>query len=169
MKKAFVLFFCALLAACASTPRGTGSCPAAGVLQGAGNIPIFAGEAAKEHLRVRGTVGAFRGACRERAPGTVEFMLKIDFLVNKTPLAGQLKGLKLPYFIAVLDKDENVLQKERFWTKVDFDNKTSAKTTGEHTVRFPLSSGGTPGDYKVVFGYELTKEQLDFNRGNIRP
>lgn len=168
MKKHLAFLFCLVLAACAGAPKEAGNCPAAGVLQGSGNIPIFTDEATRGDIRVRGTVGAFRGACREKTQGNVEFLLEVDFMVNKTPLAGELKGLRLPYFIAVVDGAENVLQKERFWTKVDFDNKDSAKTTGEHVIRFPLSSGGTPRDYKIVFGFELTKEQLDFNRGDIR-
>jgi hypothetical protein len=165
-KTAFALFL--LLAACSGTPKEAGDCPVAGVLQGAGNIPIFTGSAAKDNIRVRGTFGTFRGACRQKTSDSVEFLLEIDILANKTALAGGLQGLKLPYFIAVVDDGENVLQKERFWTKVDFDNKSAAKTTEEHTIRFPLSSGGTPRDYKIVFGFELTKEQLDFNRGDIR-
>ncbi len=171
MKKFLIAFAMLALVSCAGTSKTGGpACPQAGLLPGASAIPIFVGDASKDNLKVMGNIGKFKGACRFKKDGTPEFQLEFDFLAKKYPLAKDMKGLRFPYFIAVLSPDETVLQKERFWIKIDFDNAESTVSPVKHMVKIPAQGVTSVGGYKVVFGFELTKDQLAFNRGqNITP
>ena len=170
MKKTIIAASILLLTSCATPEKLGPTCPQAGLLPGAATIPIFVDEVNKEDLRVLGEVGSFKGACRYKTGKPAEFHLELDFMAKKLPKAGDLKGLKFPYFIAVLSPNETILQKDRFWTKIDFDNNDAVIVKEEHDIKIPVDSAAAGGDYKIVFGFELTIEQLAFNRGqNLKP
>lgn len=166
MKKLLLTAALLLLAGCATAEPERVACPQAGILSGAGQLPIFTGQqAVQEDIKVKGEIVNFSGGCRYKQAGVSEFQLTLNFLVQKTPKAGGLKKIKLPYFVAVLSPDETVLQKSRFWTNIDFDNNESAVTEEEHDLRVPFSGTADARNYKIVFGFELTQDQLDFNKG----
>lgn len=161
----FALF---LPAGCATEGENAPLCPQAGILVDAGRIPVFSGGKPDGNIRVFGEITNFRGACRYKNNAEADFHLEIDFGVSKTSHAEDLKGLKLPYFIAVLGPDESILKKERFRAKIDFDNKESVLVSEEHDLLLNFSDAADARGYKIVFGFELTPDQLDYNRGKIR-
>lgn len=175
-----------LLGACTGTPKDPGvACPDTGILQDAGDITVFKDDTSQgiENVVASARLANYGGGCAWR-DGEVDFALMIDFEAVQGSQGKKLKRTDFPYFIAVLSPDEQVLQRQGFSTTVPFDNKrqgaaavddsrTHAVYLGgagtmreEHNLRLPLQDRATAGQYKVVIGFELTPEQLAFNRDN---
>lgn len=70
-----------------------------------------------------------------------------------------------PYFIAVTDMNGAVLAKEVFAVSMSFEQGEEAVQTIE-TIRqnLPLEADGSLPNYKMQVGFELTDEQLNYNR-----
>lgn len=173
-----------LLAGCAGKPTDAGvACPNTGILQDAGEITVFKQGEAKgiENVITSARLANYGGGCAWR-DGQVDFALMIDFQAVQGAEGKSLKRFDFPYFIAVLAPDEQVLQRQSFSTTVPFDNKrqgaaavdasrTQAVYLGgaglmreEHTLRLPVPDRASAPQYKVIIGFELTPDQLAFNR-----
>lgn len=145
------------------------SCPEAGVMPDAARIPVFYGASGQPQagdVAVTGILGRLQGACSFGKPGEAQLEITISFAAERGPKGVALRKQPLPYFIAVLSPDETVLQRKAFSTKVDFDNAGRAFTSEEHEISVPVPSKQAAGAYKVVVGFQLTPEQLAFNREN---
>lgn len=145
------------------------SCPETGMMPGADRIPVFYGangKPAEGDVAVTGVLGKLSGGCSFDKPGEAEMEIAISFLAERGPKGVALREQPLPYFIAVLSPDETVLQRAAFSTTVDFDNAGRAFAKEEHDIRVPVPTREAAGAYKVVVGFQLTPEQLAFNREN---
>lgn len=162
------------LAACAgsgltSAPDTKRDCPTAGLVTGADRLPVFTTDNQKgagADIKVLARMDNFRGACKY-VNNKPEFLLELDFSALRTDKAGNLKSLKLPYFVAVLDKDENVLQKRGFWTKIAFDNNVGVSLQ-RHVIPVEIPTGGSANDIQIAFGFELTGGQYAYNKGLVK-
>lgn len=144
-------------------------CPDTGLILAASSMTSFNAEAAAEENKiVEATLDNYRGACRWRQE-TLEFMLEVDVAARRGPAGAELKRGEFPYFIAILDPEENVLQRQGFSTTVSFDNNGSGLTTEKHILRLPMEDTKTVRLHKVVIGFELAPEQLAYNRRHEKP
>jgi len=177
-----------LVTGCAGSAKDTGVvCPDTGILHDADTITVFnEGETqGLENVAASARLVNYGGGCAWR-DGQVDFAMVIDFQAVQGAAGKKLKRFNFPYFIAVLGPDEHVLQRQSFSTTVPFDNKqqpaasvdptrTHAVYLGkagerreEHRLRLPVPDRTAARDYKVVIGFELTPEQLAFNRDSGR-
>lgn len=143
------------------------ACPETGIVREAELVPVFYGSdgrPAAADVAATGAIAGVSGACSFDKPGVAALELKIGFGAKKGPRGMSLKKQKFPYFIAILDPQENVLQRQVFSTKVDFDNAETASAVEEHEIRVPVPSREQAHAYKVVVGFQLTPEQLSYNR-----
>ena len=173
MKKYISIAALLFLASCAGDKVETSSfqCPQAGIIAKAGSLPVFEGTPKApqvDDIKVLGTVDNFRGACRPAENGIVHFKLEVDFKVMKTELAGDLKSIRLPYFVAVLAPDESILQKQSLWTKIDFDKKAQSTSLEQIDLDIPVSDTSQTGRYKIAIGFELTPQQAAYNVGDYK-
>lgn len=173
MKKYLSIAAVLLLASCAGdkTTEQAFQCPQAGIISQAGSLPIFEGNPKApqvDDIKVLGSIDNFRGACRPAENGVVHFKLEVDFKVMKTDLAGELKSIRLPYFVAVLGPDESILQKQSLWTKIDFDKKAQGVSLAEIDLDIPVGDASQTGRYKVAIGFELTPQQAAYNVGDYK-
>lgn len=161
---------CALfLAGCAGSKAEDMPCPDTGLILAASKLTSFNTETASEaDMVVDATLGNYRGACRFRQE-TLEFMLEVDIAARRGAAGDKLKKAAFPYFVAILDPAENVLQRQGFSTTVSFDNTGNGVTTEKHILRLPLPDKKTVRQHKVVIGFELTPEQLAYNRRHEKP
>ena len=72
----------------------------------------------------------------------------------------------LPYFVSVTDAEKNVLNKVTFEVAVDFPKTRSRQLVTDAPVKLeiPLAKGQTGGEFGVFIGYQLTREELQYNR-----
>jgi hypothetical protein len=76
-----------------------------------------------------------------------------------------VKPDQFSYFVAVATADRRILSKQVLNVPVAFGSgETSQSVTDSVTVRIPAARKGEGGDYAILLGFQLTPEQLEFNR-----
>lgn len=155
------------LAACAGTARPDTRCPTAGFMPGADTLRVFADMAAPKaaEQKVRADMVNYKYGCRPvPAKGSMEVALTLDFQAERLPPAGAMKGLTLPYFIAVLDPQEKVVERRAFTVRLKFDEAGRVVQSEDHRILVAMPAPQAAPGYKIAFGFELTPAQLAFNR-----
>jgi hypothetical protein len=104
-----------------------------------------------------------KGECTQSKDGT-EIDFSADILVQKTPQGQDMNTQELSYFVAVVDKDETILQRSRFYVAIDFGKNESALQTVEHRVKIPTRTPDDATTDRIVVGFTLTPEQMSFNK-----
>lgn len=90
-------------------------------------------------------------------------------LVERGP-ANTTREATFPYFIAVTDTKKNILFRQRLTQKVAFPgNRTRQVINVEpSTLEIPLAKNQQGHDFIIYFGFDLTHDQLDFNRKQLQ-
>lgn len=169
MKKIVGIVVILLLSGCAFWDKadiGLSACPGVGLVQGGASVPVLVegkSEYISENIMIYGFMNNFKYGCSFKETGGVDFVFNIDFTGQKRSTA-EIKKKEFPYFIAVLAPDETVLQRQRFSVTLEFDAEGGAALTEEHNIHIPLADQDTVYQYKIAAGFELTDEQLKFNK-----
>lgn len=159
-----VFGLCLTLGGCA-THSAQEACPASGLVAPADKLAIFQNMESpkKGEEKVLAFIPTWHGGCKVLPNGDVQAKLVIDFTARRTKLAGDLKSVTLPYFIAAVDREDVIMNRARFRVKMEFDDTGFAKASEEHdiTIRAEDATGS-----KLAMGFELTPEQVRFLRGD---
>jgi len=80
-------------------------------------------------------------------------------------------GLALPtadatYFVAITDRNQNIVAKQIFTSKFIFPDKGMAGIDDELVQRIPLAPTTPGSDHTLILGFQLTPEEIDFNAKN---
>jgi len=72
---------------------------------------------------------------------------------------------QLDYFVAVVDADNNVISKTVYHGQPDMEGRTTNVYT-QNVANFPvpLAMDKRPSDYEVLTGFQLTPDELAYNR-----
>ena len=71
----------------------------------------------------------------------------------------------LDFFVAVVDIDGNLLAKKVYQNQPDLGNKPNAQWTQRiNNFSVPMAQDKRPYDYEILTGFQLTPEELAFNR-----
>ncbi len=70
------------------------------------------------------------------------------------------------YFIAVTDQKKTVLNKNAFDAKVEFPGNRSRVTLTDAAVNLniPLKAGQSGSDFQIIVGFQMSREEMEFNR-----
>lgn len=100
--------------------------------------------------------------------GMVEVDVTPILAVERGP-ADTDKQATYPYFIAVTDTEQNILFRERLTQKAAFTGNRTRQVFGaqKSTLEIPLSKDKRGKDYIVYVGFDLDREQVEFNRKQI--
>jgi len=72
---------------------------------------------------------------------------------------------QVTYFVAVIDRRQNILNKRDFTIDLDFPAAQSRLEITEELEEFiSMGKGGNGADYGIVIGFELTPDELQYNR-----
>jgi hypothetical protein len=157
----------ALVSGCgsSSTTAGGMSCPPLVAAPGTATIAIFPAGGAKTPI-VGGRIDGAQARCLRDKTG-VAVNTEINFYAERINL--QIKDATLPYFIALVDPQERVLAQEGFQLHVVFNpGENYRKLPPEKlTVHLPVRDRAVAADYSVIIGFQLTPEQLAFNRAAL--
>jgi len=75
---------------------------------------------------------------------------------------------QITYFVAVIDRKQAILNKRDFAIDLDFPRNQSRLDITEQLEEFIWLSGDANGaDYGIVIGFELTPEELQYNREHV--
>lgn len=147
-----------------------GPCPVAGVLYDAQRL-VEVGEVERhENVGFTGEIEGVSGFCRYVGKNPITMEIEIDFALGKGPMAeGNEKEYQ--YFVSVTRRDRLVLGKDISSFKVKFP-KNADIVRHRETVKgivIPRATETVSGtNFEVIVGFELTPEQLAYNRSGKR-
>lgn len=110
------------------------------------------------------------GACdydveKKTGEGTLAVEMAVSMEMARGPANRDGKA-PVNYFVAVVGKDRAVLNKQDFTGTVEFTgNRTQLRWTDEPVyLSIPLKKGQAGRDFRIYVGYDLSEEELEFNR-----
>jgi len=152
-------------AACMTDPPPP--CPPASILSDASELTLFAPNRGQDLTDVtfRASIERVGTVCEyTRARDVVTSTTGVRLVVTRGP-AAQSDQSAVVFFVAVVDKEQTILARERFESTFSFQaNQRQAGVVEEIEQVIPIREGLRGLDYEILVGFELTPEQLEFNR-----
>jgi len=139
-------------------------CPRAVVGENAGRLTRFSG-AGKDPANIvfEAEIADLAGSC-VYDDDSIEVDLQIQLVAGRGP-AGTDDTAKFNYFVAVARTDKTILSRDAFDTVIELPgNQTRNQTVEELEQTIPLAKGESGADLVIVVGFEMTPEELEFNR-----
>ena len=94
----------------------------------------------------------------------VDVAMQVAIAATRGP-ADRARVADFDYFVAVADAQRNILAKEVFRVRVQFPQSQSRVGQVEEIApRIPLKDRAQGGTYQIVVGFQLTPEELEWNR-----
>lgn len=106
----------------------------------------------------------FTGSCGYGDEGNVDVEMAV-LIEGERPRGAAPETVSYPYFVAVVGPDRQILAREAFEAKIDYANQDRYGKAVESLQQVIPLNGRQGKDYKVLIGFQLTREQLDANRG----
>lgn len=151
--------------------QNAGPCPSSGSVYGAERIVEFSdgNSSSYNNITYTGEIVGVELFCRYADGDPVLAEIEIDFAFGKGPDAIE-DVHDYTYFVAVTRRNRSILKKERFVTRADFKgNKVTGARETVDSIRIPRVDETISGaNFEILVGFELTDEQLNFNREGRR-
>lgn len=114
------------------------------------------------NARITGLAGQCVFADRRRS---VEVTLTLTMEATRGPAARE-RTVSIPYFVAVTDRQDQILDKTIYTVAAEFPaNRSRLRLTGEQvTLTLPITQERPPASYTVIVGFQLTEAELALNR-----
>jgi hypothetical protein len=94
----------------------------------------------------------------------VDVALQVAIAATRGP-ADRSRVAEFDYFVAVADPQRNILAKEVFRVQFKFaPNEQRVGTVDEIEPRIPLKSRADGVEYQIIVGFQLTPEEIEWNR-----
>jgi hypothetical protein len=144
-------------------------CPNTAILEGPGELVRFtAGSAsAPNDVSFRTKMKMVSGTCDvDEKNISMELYIAMETLRGPANTKGEAQ---FAYFVAILDKDKKILTRTKFPMIAKFKrDETKLEFTEPVTVTIPRKKNTLPEDYMVYMGFEMTPEELAYNRNRQR-
>ena len=143
------------------------ACPKVGIVRDANKVTLFRpgnGQNATD-VMARGLIADYTGTCTYDDSG-VAIDVSLVLVAERGPA---MTGAQAPftYFVAVSTPDGTIVSKQAFPTTVDFPaNGPRAGSREDLQPRIPLPKGQDARAYQILVGFQLSPDQLDYNRRN---
>lgn len=148
-----------------------GPCPMMGVLYDSSRLVEFAGpEERFANVAYTGEMRGVRGLCRYTGADPIEMSLEIEMAFGKGPAAPRSSRV-YRYWVAVTRANLAVVEKQYFDVNVNFPRGEDRMAGSEIIQRIviPRANDTISGaNFEILVGFELTPEQLAFNRSGKR-
>ncbi len=142
-------------------------CPRVSILRDAAQVTQFREGLGRDlrDVRYQGRFGEITNSC-DIDEGQVVARTSIELVATRGPAASESTG-RYAFFVALLDPAERILAKEVFDSPFEFDaNQRRFGVVEQIEQRFNLRSGERAVQYGFLIGFQLTPDQLDYNRNN---
>lgn len=170
----FLRFICLslviMLGACTTSQKVADyACPESGFAKHAEVLRLFAadqGDKTHENLMLEARLADFEGGCRyNERKAELETSLTLGLRATTGAAGDSLKGQSqtFTYFVAVLGAQEEILQRQAFDLAVQIDAAGAGHAADTLTLKIPVADKDQIGLYKIVMGFVLTPDQLDYN------
>jgi hypothetical protein len=146
------------------TPTEPPPCPAVAKVEDAAKLTRFTGEGRDlTDVLFEAELTDISAACSSSSD-TIEVASRIRFVISRGP-ADTTRRADFRYFVAVSTRDKRIVGREVFETGVEFPgNHTRASVIEELEQEIPIREGEEGVQYIIFFGFELSEDELAFNR-----
>ncbi len=160
------------LGACSQPDAFAPACPQLGLLRDGADLTRFAGAGRDiTDLVLDAHLTAVPATCHwaNKAHTKVEAKLQVAMSFGRGP-AMTGRTVDVPYFLAASEGD-NILDKQIFTARAEFPTNTDRVdvTTPEVSMLFPVTLEKSAAVYKITVSFQLTPEELAYNRGHATP
>ena len=144
------------------------ACPKVNIVRDLQEVTVFRpGGKDLTDLESRAALVDFTGSCDYTSSG-VTVNVNVYLVAERGP-AVQGNTAKYQYFVALAQPDDTLVSKAYFDTDVTFvPGQPRAGTREELTPKIPLPKDANAKDWKIYLGFQLTPEQLNFNRTQMK-
>lgn len=139
-------------------------CPRAVVGEGAGRLTRFDG-AGEDPTNVvfEAEIGDLAGTCIYDDT-EISVDMQIQIIASRGPAATD-DSAGFNYFVAVTRTDKTILARETFDAVIELPgNQTRNEIIDEIEQTIPIPEGGSGANLVIVVGFEMTSEELEYNR-----
>ena len=150
--------------------RNAGPCPYVKVLYDAARYHEFQNnQEASASVVYTGEIQGITAACEYKDEQPIKVQMKVLFTLGKGPQATS-DSKTYRYWVAVTDRNKEVIAKEYFDLPVKFGGKERVDVTDElDGIVIPRGAATTSGsNFEVLVGFDVTPEMADFNRAGKR-
>jgi hypothetical protein len=149
-----------------------GPCPLMGVLYDNARVVAFTPGGGQRYASIQytGEMQAVRGLCRYIDEDPITMSIEVDMAFGRGP-ASTSNRQTYRYWVAVTRRGFAPIAKEYFDVEVRWRGDEAVATVTEeiNTIVIPRADADTSGEnFEVLVGFELTPEQLQFNRDGRR-
>jgi hypothetical protein len=149
-----------------------GPCPLLGVLYDNARVVDFneGGNQRYANIEYTGEMQGIRGLCRYVDEDPITMSIEVDMAFGRGPAASGTRQT-YRYWVAVARRGFAPIAKEYFDVEVRWDRDEAVVTRTEeiNSIVIPRADADTSGEnFEVLVGFELTPEQLQFNRDGRR-
>jgi hypothetical protein len=149
-----------------------GPCPLMGVLYDSARLVEFAGDGRSRYGNVAftGEMRGVRGLCRYVGEDPIVMNIEIDMAFGRGPAADS-QDRSYTYWVAVARRGSTPIEKQYYTVDVRFPNGQDVMETTQaiETIVIPRANADISGEnFEILVGFELTPEQLNFNRDGAR-
>jgi hypothetical protein len=152
-----------------NTPN-VGPCPAVRVLYDSQRFVDLAGPERFENVGYTGEIQNVQSSCRYIGSDPITVALVANMAFGKGPKAAPA-GRDVVYWVAVTRKDVAPIARERYTMRVVVPEGQDRVRLSSPTIEvvIPRANAGVSGaNFEVLVGFELSPEQLEFNRNGKR-
>jgi predicted small secreted protein len=143
-------------------------CPVAGIVPDLGTYSEFTNNNAPTNrtLVSQAHMGDIQSKC-DYGPQSVTVDIKINFDGVLGPAGTTSSSFSYPFFVAVTSPTGTILAKEIFSANMNYNS--GSRQSYQETMRqiIPIQNKESGQYYKVLAGFQLTPEQLGYNRAVI--
>ena len=153
------------LSACDSSTTLLPNCPRTGILSDAADLTRFrpAGTDLTDMV-VDGRITGLSGKCSLEDPTHLHTVISVSMDLTRGP-AAKGRDAEVTYFVSVAHGDQ-ILDKRDYTLAVSFDGNSNQLRLAGDQIDFslPVNDKVKGSDYRILVGYQLTPEELAFNR-----
>jgi hypothetical protein len=165
----------AAVAALAAAPAACGlfrsdpppPCPRAAIVADVAQLTKFRQGPGRDLIDVEyaAEIRDFGGSCEYRDKNRVVSVVTTINVIAELGPAAPSRRVSVPYFVAIIDGQNNIVAKSTFDAAIDFpEGRRRAGVSEETEQRIPLPAAVKGIDYEVLIGLQLTPDQVEFNR-----
>lgn len=140
-------------------------CPAVGMPRETATLTHFREGAGRDLTDViyEAGVADVKMACTYTSSG-VNIDLGVVLSAERGP-ANTARTATVPYYVAIVDPERNILAKEVFTKTLAFEpNVNRSAGLDETQEKIPLPKGKSAERYGIIIGMQLTPEEVEYNR-----
>ena len=142
-------------------------CPRTGVISSANRVVKFAGPGRDlTDILFEVEILDATGTCSYRR-GQVTGDTTVQFLATAGPALRDRRGA-VPYFVAIVDPAGGIAAKQEFSLTLTFEaGQPALQLADELRQTIPINTGGNLAGYQVLVGFQLSADELTYNRSLI--